>query len=44
MIESKKSLSEQVVSDGEAWLTELDTDQLRSLLLLDRQAIIDEED
>jgi SNF2 family DNA or RNA helicase len=44
MIESKKSLSEQVVSDGEAWLTELDTDQLRTLLLLDRQSIIDEED
>lgn len=44
MIESKKSLSDQVVSEGEAWLTELDTDQLRSLLLLDRQAIIDEDD
>ncbi|MBU6229219.1 MAG: DEAD/DEAH box helicase [Cyanobacteria bacterium REEB459] len=44
MIETKKGLSDQVVSEGETWLTELDTDQLRSLLLLDRQAIIDEED
>ncbi|NJL47383.1 MAG: DEAD/DEAH box helicase [Leptolyngbyaceae cyanobacterium SM2_5_2] len=44
MIESKKALSEQVVSAGETWLTELDTDQLRTLLLLDRGAIIDEGD
>jgi superfamily II DNA or RNA helicase len=44
MIESKKALSEQVVSAGENWLTELDTDQLRTLLLLDRGAIIDEGD
>ena len=42
MIESKKALSEQVVGAGEQWLTELDTDQLRTLLLLDRNAIIDE--
>jgi SNF2 family DNA or RNA helicase len=44
MIESKKALSEQVVSAGENWLTELDTDQLRTLLLLDRGAVIDEGD
>jgi SNF2 family DNA or RNA helicase len=43
MIESKKALSEQVVGAGEGWLTELDTDQLRNLLLLDRQAVIDDE-
>lgn len=43
MIESKQALSEQVVGTGEDWLTELDTDQLRNLLLLDRNAIIDEE-
>ncbi|MGF1567268.1 MAG: DEAD/DEAH box helicase [Nodosilinea sp.] len=43
MIESKKALSEQVVSAGEGWLTELDTDQLRNLLLLDRGTIIDED-
>jgi hypothetical protein len=28
---------------GEEWLTEMDTDQLRSLLLLDRNAVIDED-
>lgn len=44
MIESKRALSEQVVGAGEQWLTELDTDQLRNLLLLDRNAIIDEVD
>ncbi|QDL10583.1 ATP-dependent helicase [Brasilonema octagenarum UFV-E1] len=43
MIESKKQLAEQVVGAGENWLTELDTDQLRNLLILDRSAIIDEE-
>jgi hypothetical protein len=32
-----------VVGAGEQWLTELDTDQLRNLLLLDRSAIIDED-
>jgi SNF2 family DNA or RNA helicase/intein/homing endonuclease len=43
MIESKKQLAEQVVGAGEEWLTELDTDQLRNLLILDRSAVIDEE-
>ncbi|OLP19035.1 ATP-dependent helicase [Leptolyngbya sp. 'hensonii'] len=43
LIESKKALADQVVGTGENWLTELDTDQLRNLLLLDRAAIIDEE-
>ncbi|WP_013320192.1 DEAD/DEAH box helicase [Gloeothece verrucosa] len=42
MIESKKQLAEQTVDAGENWLTELDTDQLRTLLLLDRHAVIDE--
>jgi SNF2 family DNA or RNA helicase len=41
MIESKKALSEQVVGTGENWLADFDTDQLRNLLLLDRNAIID---
>ena len=41
LIESKKALSEQVVGSGEQWLTELDTDQLRDLLFLDRSAVID---
>jgi SNF2 family DNA or RNA helicase len=43
MIESKKALAEQVVGAGEEWLTELDTDQLRNLLVLDRNAVIAEE-
>ncbi len=43
LIESKKALAEQVVGTGENWLTELDTNQLRDLLLLDRRAIIGEE-
>ncbi|HEY9872993.1 MAG TPA: DEAD/DEAH box helicase [Candidatus Obscuribacterales bacterium] len=44
MMESKKQLAEQTVDAGEQWLTELDTNQLRSLLLLDRSAVIDEEE
>jgi SNF2 family DNA or RNA helicase len=44
LIESKKALAEQVVGAGEDWLTELDTNQLRNLLLLDRTAVIDSED
>ena len=43
MIESKKHLAEQVVGAGEQWLTELDTNQLRDLLLLDRTAVIEED-
>jgi SNF2 family DNA or RNA helicase len=42
LIESKKALSEQVVGAGESWLTELGTDQLRNLLLLDRTAVIED--
>jgi SNF2 family DNA or RNA helicase len=42
LIESKKALSEQVVGAGENWLTELDTNALRDLLLLDRAAVIDD--
>ncbi len=44
MIESKKQLAQQVVGAGEELLSELDTDQLRNLLLLDRNAIIDEDE
>ncbi|MDJ0508458.1 MAG: DEAD/DEAH box helicase [Crocosphaera sp.] len=43
MLESKQKLAQQTVDAGEQWLTELDTDQLRNLLLLDRDAIIDEQ-
>jgi len=42
MIESKQAMAEQVVGAGEQWLTELDTDSLRNLLLLDRSAVIDD--
>ncbi|NET59486.1 MAG: DEAD/DEAH box helicase [Symploca sp. SIO2E6] len=41
IIESKKQLAEQTVDSGEQWLTEIDTNQLRSLLVLDRSAVID---
>ena len=44
IIESKKELAEQTVDAGEQWLTRMDTDRLRSLLLLDRDRIIDETD
>jgi SNF2 family DNA or RNA helicase len=43
MIETKKQLAEQTIDVGEDWLTELDTDQLRNLLFLERSAVIDEE-
>ncbi|ELR96981.1 DEAD/DEAH box helicase [Gloeocapsa sp. PCC 73106] len=41
MIEKKKELATQTVAAGEDWLTELDTNQLRDLLLLDRDAVIE---
>lgn len=43
IIESKKQLSEQTINAGEQWLTELDTDKLRNLLILDRSAVIEDE-
>ena len=44
LIESKKELAEQVVGAGEQWLTELNTEELRNLLVLDRQSVIDEDE
>lgn len=44
IIESKRQLSEQIVGTGENWLTDLNTDQLRSLLILDRDSILSNED
>jgi SNF2 family DNA or RNA helicase len=38
LIESKKALAESVVGTGEAWLTEMSTDQLRELVALSREA------
>ncbi|MEM8674427.1 MAG: DEAD/DEAH box helicase [Cyanobacteria bacterium P01_G01_bin.67] len=43
IIESKKELAEQTVNAGEQWLTDLDTGSLRNLLLLDRDAVIDDD-
>ncbi len=42
MIESKTELAENIIGQGERWLTELDTDQLRDLLTLRADAIADE--
>ncbi len=41
MIESKRELAESVIGEGESWLTELSTDQLRDLVML-RQADVEE--
>jgi SNF2 family DNA or RNA helicase len=41
LIESKKALAESVIGAGEGWLTELDTDQLRELVALSREAVGD---
>ena len=40
ILESKKQLAEQTINTGEDWLTNLDTDQLRNLLLLERNAVL----
>jgi SNF2 family DNA or RNA helicase len=39
LIESKKALAESVIGTGEAWLTELDTDQLRDMVTLSAEAL-----
>ncbi len=44
LLEAKKQLAEQTVSAGEDWLLDLDTEQLRSLVALDRATVIDDED
>jgi len=41
LITRKLALADQIVGSGEAWLTELSTDELRDLLLLRREAIDD---
>jgi SNF2 family DNA or RNA helicase len=40
MIESKKSLANQIVGTGESWLTELSTDELKNLFELRREAVM----
>ncbi|HIK09422.1 MAG TPA: DEAD/DEAH box helicase [Oscillatoriaceae cyanobacterium M33_DOE_052] len=44
LIESKKELAEQIVGSGENWLADLDSDSLRDLIVLDRTAILDEDE
>jgi superfamily II DNA or RNA helicase len=39
MIQRKKAIAEQVVGSGEAWLTELSTEQLRELVALGDDAV-----
>ena len=39
MIEEKKALADQVVGDGEGWLTELSTDELRKVFELSGDAV-----
>jgi SNF2 family DNA or RNA helicase len=42
MIEQKTELAEKIIGAGESWLTELDTSQLRDLLSLRNDAIVDD--
>jgi len=44
MIREKRDLADLVVGSGEQWLTELDTRQLREVLLLSRDAVSEEEE
>jgi SNF2 family DNA or RNA helicase len=39
MIEDKKELAQRIVGTGEAWLTELETGQLRELVALSSDAV-----
>lgn len=39
MLEKKRELAERVVGSGEGWLTELSTDELRSIVALSRDAV-----
>ncbi|MEB3175265.1 MAG: DEAD/DEAH box helicase [Cyanobacteriota bacterium] len=40
LLASKADLAEQTITSGENWLGKLDTQQLRSLLLLDQSAVV----
>ena len=42
LIESKQTLAEQVVGSGETWLTELTSAELRDLLTLRAEAVLDD--
>ena len=43
MIEAKTELAEQIIGSGEQCLTEMTTDQLREILTLRPEAVIDDE-
>jgi SNF2 family DNA or RNA helicase len=40
IIESKQQLAEQTIGTGEEWLSNLDSDKLRELLVLERNAVL----
>ena len=40
IIESKQQLAEQTIGTGEEWLSNLDSDKLRELLILERNAVL----
>jgi len=42
LIEKKKDLADRVVGSGEAWLTELSDDELRSLFALESEVVRNE--
>ncbi|MGH7765247.1 MAG: DEAD/DEAH box helicase, partial [Candidatus Dormibacteraceae bacterium] len=42
MLESKRELAERIVGAGEGWLTELSTDELRSVIALSKDAVAEE--
>lgn len=41
ILESKQALAESIVGSGEAWLTELNTEELREILMLRRETLDD---
>lgn len=41
MLERKRDLADRVVGSGESWLTEMSTDQLREVLVLSRDAMME---
>ncbi|OLS14954.1 MAG: SNF2 family helicase [Promethearchaeota archaeon CR_4] len=43
MLEQKRALAENIIGTGETWLTEMSTEQLRSIFTLQQENIIEEE-
>ena len=44
LLEQKRDLADKVVGEGEAWITELDDDDLRELIALSEEDVEDEEE